>query len=199
MNRIVFDHVSKHYGDVLAVDDLSLTIEPGTTVALLGANGAGKSTSINLLLGLLTPARGTIAVRGRTRPRRSATARWAPCSSTAPSSRLRNSAFATRWLYNWRKDTEYTVGQRSDRLRSPMPNLLSASSMTSPRSASRPRRQSRRNSAMDTGSLAAMNWASASSVASSSTSSSRPPGRWIAIQVAIAVCAGSTCRARRSR
>ncbi|NJP91258.1 ABC transporter ATP-binding protein [Nonomuraea sp. FMUSA5-5] len=65
MNGIVFDHVSKHYGDVLAVDDLSLTIEPGTTVALLGPNGAGKSTSINLLLGLLKPSQGTITVHGR--------------------------------------------------------------------------------------------------------------------------------------
>ncbi|MGR6917200.1 ABC transporter ATP-binding protein [[Actinomadura] parvosata] len=65
MNGIVFDHVSKHYGDVLAVDDLSLTIEPGTTVALLGPNGAGKSTSVNLLLGLLKPSRGTITVHGR--------------------------------------------------------------------------------------------------------------------------------------
>ncbi|SEH00660.1 ABC-2 type transport system ATP-binding protein [Nonomuraea solani] len=66
MNAIVFDHVSKHYGDVLAVDDLSLTIESGTTVALLGANGAGKSTAINLLLGLITPTRGTVGVLGRT-------------------------------------------------------------------------------------------------------------------------------------
>jgi ABC-2 type transport system ATP-binding protein len=66
MNAIVFDHVSKHYGDVLAVDDLSLAIEPGKTVALLGPNGAGKSTSINLLLGLLKPSAGTVAIHGRT-------------------------------------------------------------------------------------------------------------------------------------
>ncbi|MEV0234962.1 ABC transporter ATP-binding protein [Nonomuraea sp. NPDC050786] len=66
MNAIVFDHVSKHYGDVLAVDDLSLAIEPGKTVALLGPNGAGKSTSINLLLGLLKPTRGTVSIHGRT-------------------------------------------------------------------------------------------------------------------------------------
>ncbi|MEV6038687.1 ABC transporter ATP-binding protein [Nonomuraea sp. NPDC052116] len=66
MNAIVFDHVSKHYGDVLAVDDLSLAIEPGNTVALLGPNGAGKSTSINLLLGLLKPTAGTVAVHSRT-------------------------------------------------------------------------------------------------------------------------------------
>ncbi|GAA3604777.1 ABC transporter ATP-binding protein [Nonomuraea rosea] len=66
MNAIVFDNVSKHYGDVLAVDDLSLAIEPGRTVALLGPNGAGKSTSINLLLGLLAPTQGTISIHGRT-------------------------------------------------------------------------------------------------------------------------------------
>ncbi|MBT2227371.1 ABC transporter ATP-binding protein [Nonomuraea sp. NEAU-A123] len=66
MNAIVFDHVSKDYGDVLAVDDVSLSIEPGKTVALLGPNGAGKSTSINMLLGLLRPSRGTVSVFGRT-------------------------------------------------------------------------------------------------------------------------------------
>ncbi|WP_214324085.1 ABC transporter ATP-binding protein [Nonomuraea sediminis] len=66
MNAIVFDRVSKNYGDVLAVDDLSLAIEPGKTVALLGPNGAGKSTSINMLLGLLRPTKGAISVFGRT-------------------------------------------------------------------------------------------------------------------------------------
>ncbi|MEU1388868.1 MULTISPECIES: ABC transporter ATP-binding protein [unclassified Nonomuraea] len=66
MNAIVFDQVSKRYGDVLAVDDLSLAIEPGKTVALLGPNGAGKSTSINMLLGLLRPSSGTITIHGRT-------------------------------------------------------------------------------------------------------------------------------------
>jgi ABC-2 type transport system ATP-binding protein len=66
MNAIVFDHVSKDYGDVLAVNDVSLAIEPGKTVALLGPNGAGKSTSINMLLGLLKPSRGVITVFGRT-------------------------------------------------------------------------------------------------------------------------------------
>ncbi|MEW9551756.1 ABC transporter ATP-binding protein [Nonomuraea sp. NPDC050783] len=66
MNAITFDRVSKHYGDVLAVNDLSLAVEPGSTVALLGPNGAGKSTSISLLLGLLRPTSGRVSVHGRT-------------------------------------------------------------------------------------------------------------------------------------
>ncbi|MFI6315975.1 ABC transporter ATP-binding protein [Nonomuraea sp. NPDC050556] len=66
MNAIVFDEVSKSYGDVLAVDQLSLSIEPGKTVAMLGPNGAGKSTSINMLLGLMRPTHGTITVFGST-------------------------------------------------------------------------------------------------------------------------------------
>ncbi|NRQ30397.1 ABC transporter ATP-binding protein [Nonomuraea sp. NN258] len=65
MKAIVFDQVSKRYGDVLAVDALSLDIDPGATVALLGPNGAGKSTAVNLLLGLLRPDSGTVTVHGR--------------------------------------------------------------------------------------------------------------------------------------
>ncbi|NEK86650.1 ATP-binding cassette domain-containing protein [Blastococcus saxobsidens] len=53
------------YGDAVAVDDLSLTIPRGQTVALLGANGAGKSTTVNAVLGLLRPAAGQVRVFGR--------------------------------------------------------------------------------------------------------------------------------------
>jgi ABC-2 type transport system ATP-binding protein len=61
-------HVTKHYGAVTAVDDLSLDIPNGSTVALLGQNGAGKSTTVGMLMGLIEPDSGTVRVGG-TAPR----------------------------------------------------------------------------------------------------------------------------------
>jgi ABC-2 type transport system ATP-binding protein len=61
---IVVAGLSKRYGEVLAVDDLSFTVPRGTTTALLGANGAGKTTTIAMLLGLLAPSAGRITVLG---------------------------------------------------------------------------------------------------------------------------------------
>ncbi|WP_324276882.1 ATP-binding cassette domain-containing protein [Blastococcus brunescens] len=54
------------YGDTVAVHDLDLTIPTGQTVALLGANGAGKSSVVNAVLGLLNPAAGSVRLLGRT-------------------------------------------------------------------------------------------------------------------------------------
>ncbi|WP_433892226.1 ABC transporter ATP-binding protein [Streptomyces sp. CA-111067] len=59
-----FDGVSKSFGDVRAVVDLSLELHAGETVALLGPNGAGKSTALDLLLGLRNPDAGGITVFG---------------------------------------------------------------------------------------------------------------------------------------
>ncbi|GGL58944.1 ABC transporter ATP-binding protein [Planomonospora parontospora] len=56
--------VSKHYGDVVAVDDVTLSVEPGAVYALLGLNGAGKTTLIRMLLGMITPTDGAAAVLG---------------------------------------------------------------------------------------------------------------------------------------
>lgn len=53
------DHVSKHYGTVKALDDLTLHIEPGTIQGLLGPNGAGKTTLIRILATLLAPDEGS--------------------------------------------------------------------------------------------------------------------------------------------
>jgi ABC-2 type transport system ATP-binding protein len=58
--------LTKAYGRVTAVDDLSLSVGPGEVVALLGPNGAGKSTTIDMLLGLTRPDRGTVALFGDT-------------------------------------------------------------------------------------------------------------------------------------
>lgn len=59
-----FTRAVKAFGAVRAVDGVDLTIERGETVALLGLNGAGKSTAISLLLGLLPPDVGTVELFG---------------------------------------------------------------------------------------------------------------------------------------
>ncbi|MCK7623455.1 ABC transporter ATP-binding protein [Streptomyces sp. RS10V-4] len=59
-----FRGVTRSYGAVRAVDGLTLRIAPGETVALLGRNGAGKSTTLALLLGLLPPTDGTVRLFG---------------------------------------------------------------------------------------------------------------------------------------
>lgn len=56
--------VTKTYGEVVALRDLSLSVNAGELVALLGANGAGKTTAVRLLLGLASPARGLARVFG---------------------------------------------------------------------------------------------------------------------------------------
>ena len=57
-------NVTKKYGAVTALDGLSLALYPGEIVAVLGANGAGKSTSVRLLLGLSSPTSGTARIFG---------------------------------------------------------------------------------------------------------------------------------------
>jgi ABC-2 type transport system ATP-binding protein len=64
MDAIRVTHLTKRYGDVLAVDDIDFAAPAGATVGLLGGNGAGKTTTIALLLGLLVPTAGTINVLG---------------------------------------------------------------------------------------------------------------------------------------
>jgi ABC-2 type transport system ATP-binding protein len=57
--------LSKHYGDVVAVDEISFSLEPGTVTGFLGPNGAGKTTTLRLLLGLAEPTSGEALVFGR--------------------------------------------------------------------------------------------------------------------------------------
>ncbi|MGI5468465.1 ABC transporter ATP-binding protein [Streptomyces sp. CA-132043] len=61
---VAFSGVVKTYGEVRAVDGLDLTVHRGETVALLGRNGAGKSTTISMLLGLLPPTSGEVRLFG---------------------------------------------------------------------------------------------------------------------------------------
>ena len=62
---IRFENVTKRFGSVAAVDDVSLDIAQGTFVTLLGPSGCGKTTTLRLLAGFYTPDAGTIEIRGR--------------------------------------------------------------------------------------------------------------------------------------
>lgn len=57
-------HLNVHYGPIHALKDVSFTLQQGEIVALIGANGAGKSTSLNAISGILRPTSGSITYRG---------------------------------------------------------------------------------------------------------------------------------------
>jgi ABC-2 type transport system ATP-binding protein len=102
--------LSKRYGETLAVDDLSFTVEPGKVTGFLGPNGAGKSTTMRMLLGLDAPTSGHALIDGKpyhelrhplrhvgallearwTHPNRSAHAhlRWIAASNHIPRGRI---------------------------------------------------------------------------------------------------------------
>src|SRR5665647_1718671 len=61
---VVVDHLSKSFGPVQAVDDLSFEVGPGKVTGFLGPNGAGKTTTLRMLLGLVTPTAGTAPLGG---------------------------------------------------------------------------------------------------------------------------------------
>ncbi|MEO8257608.1 MAG: ABC transporter ATP-binding protein [Acidobacteriota bacterium] len=64
MPAIAVSHLTRRFGDFVAVDDLSFDVEPGAIFGFLGSNGAGKSTTIRMLCGLLAPTSGTATVGG---------------------------------------------------------------------------------------------------------------------------------------
>jgi simple sugar transport system ATP-binding protein len=59
------DHVSKYFGSVIALKDVSMTVEAGEVMCLLGDNGAGKSTLIKIISGVYSPDEGRFLVEGR--------------------------------------------------------------------------------------------------------------------------------------
>ena len=65
MAAITVQGLTKRFGDVLAVDQLSFQVDEGTVAGFLGPNGAGKTTTLRMLLGLVTPTSGTAEIGGR--------------------------------------------------------------------------------------------------------------------------------------
>ncbi|KHF46008.1 ABC transporter ATP-binding protein [Saccharomonospora viridis] len=63
--RIAVQNLTKQFGAVTAVQNLSFTVEPGSVTGFLGPNGAGKTTTLRMLLGLVTPTAGTATINGR--------------------------------------------------------------------------------------------------------------------------------------
>src|SRR5882724_4129617 len=58
------EHLTRRFGDLVAVEDVNLRVAPGQFFGFLGPNGAGKSTTIKMLTGLLAPTAGTIQILG---------------------------------------------------------------------------------------------------------------------------------------
>ncbi|HZY09693.1 MAG TPA: ATP-binding cassette domain-containing protein [Bacteroidota bacterium] len=61
---VVVKHLTKYFGQVKAVDNITFKIDPGEVVGFLGPNGAGKTTSIRIITGFLKPTSGTVEVNG---------------------------------------------------------------------------------------------------------------------------------------
>src|SRR5476649_2521961 len=61
---ITTKNLSKRYGEKLAVDDLTFSVSPGEVLGFLGANGAGKSTTMRMIAGFISPSQGQVSVCG---------------------------------------------------------------------------------------------------------------------------------------
>ncbi|MDP1646744.1 MAG: ABC transporter ATP-binding protein [Rubrivivax sp.] len=65
MSLLAVEHLSKGFGGLRAIDDLSFEVQPGTVHAIIGPNGAGKTTLLNLMTGIYAPDSGRIRLAGQ--------------------------------------------------------------------------------------------------------------------------------------
>jgi branched-chain amino acid transport system ATP-binding protein len=63
MTLLKVEKVSRRFGSLVAVDDVSMVVEPGELRAIIGPNGAGKTTLFNLISGFLAPTSGRVLLR----------------------------------------------------------------------------------------------------------------------------------------
>ncbi len=81
---ILAENLTRQFGEFTAVDHLQVAVHPGEVFGLLGANGAGKTTAIRMLCGMLPPTAGRIQVAGWT---------WCAMLAAPEPDRLRRPAF----------------------------------------------------------------------------------------------------------
>ena len=62
--KLIVKNLSKNFKSTIAVDNISFEIDKNSTLGLLGPNGCGKTTSIGMMLGLITPTKGEILING---------------------------------------------------------------------------------------------------------------------------------------
>jgi ABC-2 type transport system ATP-binding protein len=107
MADLTFESVSKRFGEVQAVRDLTMTVPSGTVTAFLGPNGAGKTTAVRILLGLVRPTTGRALIGGHPYaelqdPRRTVGAVLGSESfHPARTARLRSPTFASTRCSDW--------------------------------------------------------------------------------------------------
>src|SRR5436305_10505061 len=65
MLEVTVDRLTKDFGSVRAVDDVSFEVKPGRVAGFIGPNGSGKTTTLRMLLGLVTPSSGEARIGGR--------------------------------------------------------------------------------------------------------------------------------------
>ena len=65
MSSVRLESVSKHFGDVVAVDEIDLEVEDRELLVLVGPSGCGKSTTLRMIAGLEQPTAGTISIGDR--------------------------------------------------------------------------------------------------------------------------------------
>lgn len=72
---VAIEQVTKRYGDIVAVDNVSMSVSPGEAYSLVGANGAGKSTLLRMLVGITEPDAGRLLICGEDLSKRAASTR----------------------------------------------------------------------------------------------------------------------------
>src|SRR5271155_2081133 len=104
---ITTKNLSKRYGEILAVDDLTFSVAPGEVLGFLGANGAGKSTTMRMIAGFITPTTGQVTVCGHDIERSPVAAKscmgYLPTCAACGVSNAAN-AVASSWnAWGWRR------------------------------------------------------------------------------------------------